>query len=100
MRILADFFDPSNNGLDITDLIPPLAFVALIVGGIAGLWRLVAKPQIEQQIKDATLPIQPGTNGGKSLSDLHGKHDITQALVKDLSDRFSDHIEWHLDHKE
>ena len=36
---------------------------------------------INQKIKEATYQIQPNTNGGKSLSDLHGKVD---SLVDDV----------------
>ena len=36
---------------------------------------------INQKIKEATYQIQPGSNGGKSLTDLHHKFD---AIAKDV----------------
>jgi outer membrane murein-binding lipoprotein Lpp len=39
---------------------------------------------INQKIKEATYQIQPNTNGGKSLSDLHSKVDSLADDVKIL----------------
>ena len=39
---------------------------------------------INQKIKEATYQIQPNTNGGKSLSDLHHKVDSVIEEVKML----------------
>lgn len=44
-----------------------LTIVSILLGGL-GWW-------INTKIKAATWQIQPGTNGGKSLSDLHKKVD-------------------------
>jgi hypothetical protein len=50
-----------------------LTIVGVLLGSL-GWW-------INQKIKEATYQIQPNTNGGKSLSDLHGKVD---SLVDDV----------------
>ncbi len=44
-----------------------LTIISILLGGL-GWW-------INTKIKAATWQIQPGTNGGKSLSDLHKKVD-------------------------
>ena len=44
-----------------------LTIVGVLLGSL-GWW-------INQKIKEATYQIQPNTNGGKSLSDLHKKVD-------------------------
>ena len=44
-----------------------LTIVGVLLGSL-GWW-------INQKIKEATYQIQPSTNGGKSLSDLHSKID-------------------------
>lgn len=44
-----------------------LTIISILLAGL-GWW-------IGVKIKDATYQIQPGTNGGKSLSDLHKKID-------------------------
>ena len=44
-----------------------LTIVGILLGSL-GWW-------INQKIKEATYQIQPSTNGGKSLSDLHSKVD-------------------------
>lgn len=54
-----------------------LTIVGILLGAL-GWW-------ISVKIKSATYQIQPGTNGGKSLSDLHRKVDglaVDVALLK------------------
>ena len=41
---------------------------------------------INQKIKEATYQIQPGSNGGKSLTDLHYKFDAIAKDVKALKE--------------
>ncbi len=41
---------------------------------------------INQKIKEATYQIQPGSNGGKSLTDLHHKFDAIAKDVKALKE--------------
>lgn len=53
-----------------------LTIVGVLLGSL-GWW-------INQKIKEATYQIQPGTNGGKSLSDLHSKVDSLADDVKML----------------
>ena len=53
-----------------------LSILALLIGGL-GWW-------IKVKIRDATYQIQPNTNGGKSLSDLHRKVDLIQTDVQML----------------
>lgn len=50
-----------------------LTIVGILLGSL-GWW-------INQKIKEATYQIQPNSNGGKSLNDLHKKVD---ALVDDV----------------
>lgn len=50
-----------------------LTIVGILLGSL-GWW-------INQKIKEATYQIQPNSNGGKSLTDLHHKVD---ALVDDV----------------
>jgi hypothetical protein len=53
---------------DIVSLVfASLSILALLLGGL-GWW-------IKTKIRDATYQIQPNSNGGKSLSDLHLKVD-------------------------
>lgn len=53
-----------------------LTIVGILLGSL-GWW-------INTKIKEATYQIQPGTNGGKSLSDLHKKVDSLTDDVKML----------------
>jgi hypothetical protein len=53
-----------------------LTIVGILLGSL-GWW-------INQKIKEATYQIQPNTNGGKSLSDLHSKVDSLADDVKML----------------
>jgi hypothetical protein len=53
-----------------------LTIVGILLGSL-GWW-------INQKIKEATYQIQPNTNGGKSLSDLHKKVDSLSDDVKML----------------
>ncbi len=60
----------------------------LTLGGMLVKWGVV-KP-IKNYIDQMTRPIQPGNNGGLSLTDLHGK-------VNDLRDLLAEHIQDHKD---
>ena len=53
-----------------------LTIVGILLGSL-GWW-------INTKIKEATYQIQPGTNGGKSFSDLHKKVDSLTDDVKML----------------
>jgi hypothetical protein len=65
-----------------------LTIVGILLGSL-GWW-------INQKIKEATYQIQPGTNGGKSLSDLHRKIDrisVDVVLVKSAVVQLEDDME-------
>jgi hypothetical protein len=90
------FVDFANAWLDLI-----LAFGAVIVL-VIGVHRWANKKlesRIVTTIKEATYQIQPNTNGGKSLSDLHKKVDsictdiaLLKAAVVQLEEDVS-HIE-------
>lgn len=100
MHVLASIIDPANNGFDISDLLSIFAVVGAVVASLAALWRWIIEPHIGKQIAEATRPIQPEANGGKSLPDLHSKVDVLIARQQDIAERLDSHIEWHLDSKE
>lgn len=96
--ILSSFFDPSSNGLDVTDVGIIVAVISGIVGGLYGLWRWSRvqvhaladrwreylqseiRGIVSDEVKRATQPIQPGyRNGGESLADVSA---TLQALCK------------------
>ena len=60
---------------EISGLVLSVLTITGILLGALGWW-------INTKIKAATYQIQPGTNGGKSLSDLHRKVDT---LVVDVA---------------
>lgn len=60
----------------------------LTLGGMLVKWGIV-KP-IKTYIDQMTRPIQPGNNGGLSLTDLHNK-------VNNLKDLLTEHIKDHDD---
>lgn len=97
MHILASILDPADNGFDISDLMVVLALIGVIVAAVAAIWRWIAEPRISRQITDATKPIQPYANGGKSLPDLHTKVDVLIERQADIAKRLDNHITWHLD---
>ena len=74
---------------DIVSLVfASLSILALLLGGL-GWW-------IKVKIKDATHQIQPNTNGGKSLSDLHRKVDgiiVDVQMLKSAVLQIEDDIE-------
>ena len=74
---------------DIVSLVfASLSILALLLGGL-GWW-------IKTKIRDATYQIQPSTNGGKSLSDLHRKVDsiiVDVQMLKSAVLQIEDDIE-------
>lgn len=98
MTLLASFFDPSSNGLDVTDVGIIVAVITGIVGSLYGLWRWSRvqlraagnrwreylqgeiRGIVSDEVRRATQPIQPGyRNGGESLADVSA---TLQALCK------------------
>jgi len=77
--------------------------VGAIVVMLAGLYRW-ANRSLEQrivaEIKEATYQIQPGANGGKSLTDLHKKIDtlcMDVELLKSAVLQLEDEVEGLID---
>lgn len=83
---LAAFLDPAGNGFDISDLLLILGIPAAIVGSWVGVrkgWSAFTawaesslRDMIRFELELFTRPIQPTTNGGKSLPDVNRKLDI------------------------
>jgi len=112
MHVLAAFFDPNNNGFDLTD-VGAILGVALAVGAVmAGVNKVYAKriaivrtrerDEMERRIKaavtEATIQIQPEyRNGGATLRDLGDKLDVVIERQGHMADRLDKHIDWHLD---
>jgi hypothetical protein len=76
----------------------PHEVVAMIVGIITIIGALLAALGwwVGQKIKDATYQIQPNTNGGRSLSDLHKKVDsvcLDVAMIKSAVIQLEDDME-------
>lgn len=70
-----------------------LTIISILLGAL-GWW-------INQRIKAATYQIQPGTNGGKSLSDLHKKIDRLSTdvdMIKSVVLQLEEDVE-HLEHE-
>ena len=79
-------------------IMEPHEIVAMIVGIITIIGALMAALGwwIGQKIKDATYQIQPNTNGGRSLSDLHKKVDFVYmdvSMIKDAVLQLEDDVE-------
>jgi len=79
-------------------IVEPHEVVATIVGIITIIGALLAALGwwIGQKIKDATYQIQPNTNGGKSLTDLHKKVDsvyVDVSLIKSAVLQLEDDVE-------
>lgn len=79
-------------------IVEPHEVVAMIVGILTIIGVLLAALGwwIGQKIQDATYQIQPNTNGGKSLTDLHKKVDsvcIDVSLIKSAVIQLEDDIE-------
>lgn len=111
MHILAAFFDPNDNGLDITDLSIVVAFLLAVWGAVWGAvrWnsnrvavarareRAEMERRLAEQIKEATRPIQPDANGGFALADVVRTLDGIRDDVTYLRRRLDDHITWHVE---
>jgi len=64
------------------DLVLAAGAVVVLVIGVHRWANRKLEQRIVATIREATYQIQPGTNGGKSLSDLHKKID---ALCEDVA---------------
>lgn len=79
-------------------IVEPHEIVGMIVGIITIIGALLAALGwwVGQKIKDATYQIQPGTNGGKSLTDLHKKVDsvcVDLSMIKSAVLQLEDDME-------
>lgn len=91
--LLAQFLDPSDNGLDVLDAVAVLTVLTLAASVLYGLWRwplrplwcwaasrtslwaarwvcATVEPLIDVKLQQYTYPIQKHANGGSSLPDV------------------------------
>lgn len=94
MHILAAFFDLNDDGVDIYDIGVALGALAILATALGWLWRRL-RDELRDLILETTKPIQPGTNGGYSLPDLHRKVDNYRYEVRSLTERFDEHLDQH-----
>lgn len=77
MRVLAAFFDPNDNGFDVTDAAILLTFIVALVTAVYGASRFAAR-QLREEITDVvnkrTQPLVSGyRNDGNSLTDISNR---------------------------
>ena len=98
--ILASFFDPSSNGFDISDASVALGATLALFGVILGVRQgskvlckmatdalrdlisieiKASRHEFSAEVSQLTKPIQPGGNGGSSLTDSNKKLDLIAA---------------------
>lgn len=78
------------------DLVLAVAAVVAIVLGVVRWVNRAFEKRIVEEIRAATYQIQPNSNGGKSLADLHKKVDTLSddvALLKKAVVQIEDDIE-------
>ncbi len=86
--ILAAFWDPGNDAFDVGDL----GLIVGIVGGVMGA-LVIAVRWLDSRIDTKTKQIQPDTNGGRSLTDLHKKVDQFADYQRAVNDAREQSIE-------
>jgi len=99
----AESFDPS----------PLTAWFAMIATFLAAAGGIVAavkkindnfEDRVTALVREVTIPIQPGSNGGESLSDLHAKIDDLDgrytSIFKSVTDERHDWHKRYLDDRE
>lgn len=69
-----------------------LSVVSLALGIIAMLGKWLIVNPLKNFIKDQTYPIQPSSNGGRSL------RDVAETVVR-IEQRLNEHIDFHLKDK-
>jgi hypothetical protein len=108
--ILAAFFDPNDNGFDVTDAAIIVGFVLTVWGAVWGAvaWnsrRVAATRAQERADTEARITaavtrlsdkVQP-QNGGSGWRDVHHKLDTVIERQAHIADRLDAHIDWHLD---
>ena len=116
MHVLTSIIDPAENGIGLDDVLIWVTLVVTVVGAWAAAdrWidkrretkRIAARDQLTATIReivtDATKPIQPFANGGKSLPDVIDRVDVvierqTDVIrdVRAIRERLDSHIDDH-----
>ena len=70
-------------------LIESLTVVSLSIGILTVLGKLLIVIPLKNYIKEQTHPIQPTSNGGRSL------RDVAETVVR-IENRLNEHIDYHL----
>jgi len=73
-------------------LLESLSVVSLALGIIAMLGKFLIVNPLKSYIKDQTHPIQPNSNGGRSL------RDVSETVAR-IETRLNEHIDFHLKDK-
>jgi hypothetical protein len=73
-------------------LLESLSVVSLALGIIAMLGKWLIVNPLKRFIKDQTYPIQPTSNGGRSL------RDVSETVTR-IEQRLNEHIDFHLKDK-
>lgn len=115
MHVLAAFFDPNDNGFDLTDLAAVILLILTVWGAVWGAFtwnakrtarmRIAERAEMEARITAAVVAAAADSqprNGGKGWMDLHGKVDAlmerqTDVIrdVRGIRERLDDHIDSH-----
>lgn len=90
LDVVASFFDPADNGVDVSDAGTILIFFLGVAGVLWALAKFFLLPAIHkiviEEIRVATAPIQRGANGGYSLPDVARKSDWNGEALKAIAD--------------
>jgi hypothetical protein len=73
-------------------LLESLTVISLSLGIIAMLGKFLIVNPLKSYIKELTHPIQPTSNGGRSL------RDVAETVVR-IENRLNEHIDYHLKEK-
>jgi hypothetical protein len=73
-------------------LLESLTVISLALGIIAMLGKFLIVNPLKSYIKELTHPIQPTSNGGRSL------RDVAETVVR-IEHRLNEHIDYHLKEK-
>ena len=73
-------------------LLELLTVISLSLGIIAMLGKFLIVNPLKSYIKELTHPIQPTSNGGRSL------RDVAETVVR-IENRLNEHIDYHLKEK-
>lgn len=73
-------------------LLESLSVISLALGIIAMIGKWLIVTPLKNFIKDQTYPIQPSSNGGRSL------RDVAETVTR-IEQRLNEHIDFHLKDK-